>query len=270
MPRNPNSPIPSSRREGWQGWDEYAPFYDWENARTVGRADVPFWRRLTGSSRGHVLELGCGTGRISIPLARAGVSMVGVDRSAPMLERAAHRLRALGARRRGHLRLVRGDIRALPFPSQHFATVLAAYGVLQSLTRERDLAATLESVSRVIVPGGLFGVDLVPDVPHWHEYKNRVQLSGRAAGGSHLTLIESVQQDRARRLTTFEQRYVRRTSGRLTEEHRFTLTFRTIPVRGMVRRLESAGFRVETLLGDYQGRPWDARADVWILLAKKV
>ena len=168
------------------------------------------------------------------------------------------------------LRLVRGDIRALPFEPRHFDTVLAAYGVLQSLTRERDLAATLESVSRVIVPGGLFGVDLVPDVPHWREYKNRVQLSGRAAGGAHLTLIESVQQDRARHLTTFEQRYVRRKSGQRAEEHRFTLTFRTIPVRGMVRRLEHAGFQVESLLGDYQGRPWDARADVWILLAKKV
>ena len=208
MPAKPKSRIPNPRREGWQGWDEYAPFYDWENARTVGRADVPFWRRLTSGSRGRVLELGCGTGRISVPLARAGVSMVGIDRSAPMLGRAARRLRALGARRRGHLRLVRGDIRALPFASQHFETVLAAYGVLQSLTRERDLAATLASVSRVIVPGGLFGVDLVPDVPNWHEYKNRVQLRGRAAGGAHLTLIESVRQDRARRLTTFEQRYV--------------------------------------------------------------
>jgi ubiquinone/menaquinone biosynthesis C-methylase UbiE len=259
-----------AKREGWQGWDEYAPFYDWENARTLGRKDVPFWRRLTSGSGGRVLELGCGTGRISIPLSRAGVSVVGIDRSAPMLAHAARRIRALAARRRGHLRLVRGDIRALPFGSHQFDIVLAAYGVLQSLTRERDLAATLASISRVIVPGGLLGVDLVPDVPNWHEYRNRVQLSGRAAGGSHLTLIESVQQDRARRLTTFEQRYIRRKRGRRPEEHRFTLTFRTIPVRGMVRRLESAGFRVERLLGDYQGRPWDARADVWILLAKKV
>ena len=50
--------------EGWRGWDEYAPFYDWENARTVGRRDVPFWQRLAASQEGRVLELGCGTGRI--------------------------------------------------------------------------------------------------------------------------------------------------------------------------------------------------------------
>ena len=71
--------------EGHEGWDDYAPFYDWENARTLGRRDVPFWRTLALQSDGPVLELGCGTGRISIPLARAGVSLVGIDRSAPML-----------------------------------------------------------------------------------------------------------------------------------------------------------------------------------------
>src|SRR5713226_6479144 len=77
--------------EGWQGWDQYAPFYDWENARTLGRRDVPFWRRVASTAGGPVLELGCGTGRVSRPLARAGVDLVGVDRSAAMLDRARRR-----------------------------------------------------------------------------------------------------------------------------------------------------------------------------------
>jgi hypothetical protein len=38
----------------------------------------------------------------------------------------------------------------------------------------------------------------------------------------------------------------------------------------MAKRLEAAGFAVEAVLGDYRGRPWDERADVWIILAKKV
>ena len=86
-------------RHGWQGWDEYAPFYDWENARTLGRRDVPFWRRVALEARGRVLELGCGTGRVTLPLARAGVPVVGVDRSSAMLGRLRARLRS-GSNRR--------------------------------------------------------------------------------------------------------------------------------------------------------------------------
>jgi SAM-dependent methyltransferase len=259
-------------RQGWEGWDDYAPFYDWENARTLGRRDVPFWRRVALDAPGPVLELGCGTGRISLPLARAGVELTGIDRSEPMLGRLRASLKRKRSRSAGTapipLALVRGDIRVLPFAPGTFGTVLAPYGVLQSLLADRDLAATLDSVARVIEPGGTFGLDLVPDVPNWREYSNRVQLRGPAGRGVHLTLIESVRQDRARRLTTFEQRYVERRNGRSTE-HRFELTFRTLTVRRMTDRLDRAGFSVDRVLGDYRGRPWDARADVWIILAKK-
>src|SRR3954469_10470837 len=86
-------------KEGWHGWDTYAPFYDWENAQTLGRRDVPFWRRIAARAGGRVLELGCGTGRVSLPLAADGVDLVGIDRSAPMLARAAGRIPHRGARR---------------------------------------------------------------------------------------------------------------------------------------------------------------------------
>jgi hypothetical protein len=69
-------------------------------------------------------------------------------------------------------------------------------------------------------------------------------------------------------LTTFEQKYVER-RGTKTREHRFDLTFRTLSVRQMTGQLERAGFRVDAVLGDYRGRPWDDRADVWIIMAKK-
>jgi ubiquinone/menaquinone biosynthesis C-methylase UbiE len=131
-------------REGWHGWDEYAPFYDWENAQTLGRRDVPFWRRVAMQATGPVLELGCGTGRVSRPLAEAGVDLVGIDRSAPMLERARERPAA------SRYRLIRGDIRALPFRPRTFSMVLAPYGILQSLIRPRDLAAALASAARVM------------------------------------------------------------------------------------------------------------------------
>ena len=245
--------------EGWQGWDEYAPFYDWENARTLGRRDVPFWRRFATSLPGPVLELGCGTGRVTKPLARAGVDVIGIDRSAPMLERLARRRR---------VPVVRGDIRALPFRNRTFAAVLAPYGILQSLISPRDLASTLASVARVLRKGGAFGIDLVPDVATWREYTNQRQFHGRA-NGANLTLFESVKRDRARRLTTFEERFVVR-RGRQTREYRFDLIFRTLTMPAMTRQLRRAGFSVDATLGDYRGGAWHARADVWIILAKKV
>jgi len=259
------------REEGWKGWDEYAPFYDWENARTLGRRDVPFWRDIATRVKGRILELGCGTGRISVPLARAGVALVGVDRSASMLARAARRVEALPRKRRGkgrQVRLLRADIRALPFRPARFDAVLAPYGILQSLVRDADLNATLASVARVLKPGGLFGLDLVPDVPNWREYRNKVQMKGRTAGGAHLTLIESVRHARRRRLTIFEQAY-RERRGRTVTEHRFDLTFRTLPIPQMTKRLTRAGFSIEAVLGDYQGKAWDERADVWIVLARR-
>jgi ubiquinone/menaquinone biosynthesis C-methylase UbiE len=256
------------KREGWQGWDAYAPFYDWENAQTLGRRDVAFWRRVAGGASGPVLELGCGTGRVSLPLARAGVNLVGIDRSAPMLDHARRRITKSPARQIAKsLRLVRGDIRTLPFEDGAFPMVLAPYGILQSLIRPPDLTATLASVARVLGKGGTFGIDLVPDVPKWREYENRVQLRGRA-GGAQLTLIETVRQDPKRHLTTFEQKYVEQRRGQ-TREHCFDLTFRTLSVRQMTRQLERAGFRIDAVLGDYRGRPWDDRADVWIIMAKK-
>ena len=257
----------SAVSDGTEGWDDYAPFYDWENARTVARRDIGFWQRIALAQDGPVLELGCGTGRVAVPVVKAGARLVGIDRSAPMLARARTRLvrSALADR----AMLVRGDIRELPFRSRRgFGLVMAPYGILQSLTRERDLRATLSSVARVLRRGGLFAMDLVPDLPRWSEYERRASIRGRRGARSTITLIESVRQDRRRQLTIFDQEYVER-RGRDRTIHRFALTFRTLSIPQMTRRLAAAGFSVDAVLGDYQGGPWDSRADVWVVLARK-
>ena len=269
MSRRPATRSRARTQEGHEGWDEYAPFYDWENARTLGRRDLPFWRTLARNCGGPVLELGCGTGRLTIPLARAGVSIVGIDRSAAMLQRVRRRATRGGLLDRLHL--IRGDIRMLPFRRRApFALVMAPYGMLQSLLRERDLAATLRAVHGALRRGGTFGIELVADLPSWEEYRTRVSLEGWRGrrGGAHVTLVETVRQDRSRRLTIFDQEFRERRAGR-TRTHRFALAFRTLSVPQVRRRLEKAGFEVTALLGDYAGGAWDPRADVWMLLARK-
>jgi SAM-dependent methyltransferase len=267
---SPQSSALSPDLDGWAGWDDYAPFYDWENAQTMGRRDVRFWRDLARHVGGPVLELGCGTARVSVPVARTGVRFVGVDRSEQMLARGRQRMRR--AKLTGNMSLVRADIRALPFGrSGPFRLVIAPYGILQSLLSDSDLSATLESVAEVGGPGATFGMDLVADLPSWQEYRSRVRLRGSRRGGragGRLTLIESVRQQPAERLTIFDQEYVER---RGTEErrHRFSLAFRTVSVPEMTDRLESAGFRITAVLGDYDGRPWDPRSEVWLILATR-
>lgn len=262
----PSVPTSVSVPDGTSGWDAYAPFYDWENARTIGRRDVEFWRRLAVRQAAPVLELGCGTGRLLVPIARTGVSVTGIDRSAPMLSHAIARARRLASRRRP--RIVRGDIRALPFPRATFGLVVAPYGMLQSLIADRDLASALAEAARVLRRGGLFGIDLVPDLATWAEYARAVRLHGKSRAGASLTLIESVRQDRRRGLTIFDETFVER-RGRTTRRQTFALTFRTRPMREIAARLTAAGFRVEATLGDYRGRPWDPRADVWLVIARR-
>ena len=147
---------------------------------------------------------------------------------------------------------------------------MAPYGMLQSLLRERDLAATLKAVYAALEPGGTFGMELVADLPAWEEYRQRVSLKGwrRGKSGAHVTLVETVRQDRAKGLTIFDQEFTERIDGK-RRVHRFALTFRTLSVPQIARRLEKAGFEVEALLGVYQGGPWDRRADVWMVIARK-
>jgi ubiquinone/menaquinone biosynthesis C-methylase UbiE len=265
---NPRTPAPPSldKPEGWQGWDEYAPFYDWENARTLGRRDVAYWRGIVRQEGTRTLELGCGTGRLLMPMARTGVPVVGIDRSTPMLARAWRRSRRLPHDRRPGL--VRGDIRQLPFPNRAFGFVMAPYGLLQSLLDETDLHATLKDVARVLRKGGLLGVDLVPDLPSWSEYSKQISLRGRYPGGARVTLIESVRQDRRKRLTMFDEEFVER-RGRAVARHTFSLTFRTLTVPEVCERLEGAGFRVDTVAGGYRGAAWTPESDVWLICARK-
>jgi ubiquinone/menaquinone biosynthesis C-methylase UbiE len=253
--------------KGYEGWDDYAPYYDWENRQTVGRRDIAFWRRISAPVEGAILELGCGTGRVAIPVARHGATVIGIDRSASMLERA--RLRVRRAKLTSRVILLRGDISHLPFPDRTFPLVMAPYGILQSLLDESVLMATLTDVCRVVTRGGLFGMELVADLPAWEEYSNRLTL--RAARGPHgkpIRLIESVKQDRRNRITRFEQEFVEG-RGKSATRRKFRLAFRNLSVPQMVQRLEKAGLEVAALLGDYQGRPWDLRAEVWIILARR-
>jgi ubiquinone/menaquinone biosynthesis C-methylase UbiE len=92
----------------------------------------------------HVLEVGCGTGRISIPLLERGVDLVGCDLSKPMLSRFQQKSSSA--------RIVRADGRMLPFPAGHFEALLTVH-VMHLIPAWRDV---LREFRRVLVPGGAY------------------------------------------------------------------------------------------------------------------
>ena len=158
-----------SPKEGWQGWDEYAPFYDWENARTLGRRDVPFWRRVALARDGRCSSSAAGpaasrcrsrgpASRWSASIDRRRCSTRAARRLPALAQSPAGRAAALAARARRHPRAaVRAPARSR-WCSRPTASCSRCCAIAISPRRST-------SVARVLEPGGLFGLDLVPDVP---------------------------------------------------------------------------------------------------------
>lgn len=141
-----------------------AALYDWEYRRR--REDVAFYRMLAGERDGPVLDLGCGSGRVMLPLVRDGHRVCGVDLSPDMLARASQRLRRMGARRRNNALLVRGDLRALPVRGR-FPLVIAAFHTVQHLVDDGELVSMFKAVRRLIGSDGWFAFDVFAPDPTW-------------------------------------------------------------------------------------------------------
>ncbi len=151
---------------------EDAELYDHEYRRR--RADVNHYRKVAremgpdGEHGGRILELGCGTGRLLVPLLRDGHTVVGVDRSLPMLRRCQERIQRLRPLRREQARLIQGDFRSLPLTDEgagKFPLILCPFNAFMHLYDRIDVERFLSQVRDHLVKGGLFVFDvLLPDL----------------------------------------------------------------------------------------------------------
>ncbi len=121
-------------------------------------ADVALYCELARRAGGTVLELGCGTGRVLAGLVRAGHQVVGVDRSAPALARAAARLTASGVAQ-GRWRLEVADARALAL-GERAALVLAPLDFLGYCLTRHDQLAVLAGARAHLWPQGQLAIDV--------------------------------------------------------------------------------------------------------------
>ncbi len=144
---------------------EDAVLYDHEYRRR--RADVTFYRELARKRLGpggRVLELGAGSGRVTIALARDGHEVVAVDRSAPMLDRLRARVAKLPKAVARRITVVEGDLRDFSVDGK-FPLAIAAFNVLEHLYTRGEVHACLRRVRAHLEPGGAFVFDVqLPDM----------------------------------------------------------------------------------------------------------
>jgi len=117
-----------------------------------------FYLEEARRSGGRVLELGCGSGRLTIPIAQAGVDIVGLDLSKPMLERARAKASDTGVK----VEFIEADMRSFELPDK-FAAILIPGNSLLHLVSIDDLKQCLMCVRRHLAPRGR----LIFDVSKW-------------------------------------------------------------------------------------------------------
>lgn len=143
------------------GYDEYAfvaELYDYVEPYRK-RPDIDFYVEAARASGGPVLEVGCGTGRILIPTARAGVEITGLDLSPHMLKVCRERVAAEPKAVRARIRLVEADMRCFDL-ALAFQLVTLPFRPFQHLTTVEDQLACLEAIRRHLVDGGRMILDL--------------------------------------------------------------------------------------------------------------
>jgi SAM-dependent methyltransferase len=136
-------------------YDAIAGLYD-EWSRTVVE-DVGFYVEEARKAGGPVVELGVGTGRVAIPVAQAGVDVIGVDSSPGMLEVCRTAAEAAGVSDRLELR--HGYLAAPPV-SERVRLVTSPFRAFLHLATDKERLRALRAVREILVPGGRFAFDV--------------------------------------------------------------------------------------------------------------
>ena len=132
------------------------------------RAHLPYYEELARQASGDILELACGTGQLTVPLASAGLPITGLDLSEPMLKVARERAAAAGV----SVEHVLGDMRDFNL-GRRFALIFIARNSLLHLHSVEDILSAFAMVRRHLAPGGIFAFDI---------FNPNIHLLARPAG----------------------------------------------------------------------------------------
>jgi SAM-dependent methyltransferase len=258
-------------------YDAFAAIYDVQSGTFAD--DLDFYVGLAREAEPPVLELATGTGRVSLPIARAGVPIVGVDSSVEMLT-VAHK--KLEKEPDLPVRLVQADMRDFDLPDLKgtFGLAIIPFRSFLHLTTTGDQIACLTNVYAHLRQGGLLALNLfMPDVDTIAAYRGKL---GRAVSYRYDSLTSP---DSGNEIEIWEYRMYRvhdqfvdqrfvyhewsedGTLLRTTRRH-FTLCY--IWPREFEHLLARCGFAVEALYGWFDRRPFDEHSTEQVWLARKV
>jgi len=241
----------------------HARYYDGTYAALRG-PDADFYLHLARETGGPVLELGCGTGRVLLPIVRAGLECVGLDCSPAMLD-------VLRAKEPPpNLRLVTAAMQDFDLRPQRFALVFSAFRPLQHLYSVEDQLACLACVRRVLAPDGRFAFDVfVPDLARLAVKDEPEYEENRFPDGEdEIVRFATIRRDHADQMMDVTMRMERRRDGvpvgeeferfRMRWYHRFELE----------HLLARAGFEIAALYGGFDRRPYDRAANDAVIVAR--
>jgi len=253
-------------------YDAFADVYEFEYGTTI--VDLDFYVSEAQSAQPPVLELACGTGRVTLPIAQAGVPIVGVDSSVRMLSKAREKGARLGDLA---VRWEQGDMRDFQLEERFGLAFCPARSFLHLLNPD-DQVQALTNVREHLRPGGKFILNFfVPNLRTIAEHSTSVQTMLKF----HRELSDPVT---GTRFLVWESRRYDVHLQRIHEQFRYeqlddegfviatryrTMTLCYIWPREMEHLLARCGFEIEAVYGGFDRRPLDAKSSEQIWLARR-
>lgn len=142
-----------------KSYDLIAPFYDEDMGRNNNGDDISFYLSCAQRNPGNILELGCGTGRMTIPLLKSGFSVLGMDSSPAMIRQLVEKKDRLRPEEQQRLILLCEDMRYLGL-RQKYKTVCCAFSLLTYMVSDEDLTVFFQNVRDHMEWDGQFVLDV--------------------------------------------------------------------------------------------------------------
>jgi SAM-dependent methyltransferase len=172
-----------------------ADYYDESPVVKERLQDVAFYRDAAREFGDPVLELGCGTGRITMAIAEAGKRITGLDLSERMLERAVKKRSALQVEARERVRLVQGDMTRFDL-GETFRLIIIPFRPFQHLLEVRQQMDCLNWVHQHLAPGGRLILDVFQtDADRMHDplhMREALVTEYETADGRHVRISERI------------------------------------------------------------------------------